>query len=512
MKNGKVTDATRIERAAPTLERARGQGRQGDRAQPFRPARRQARAGDVAEAAGRAAVARRSASRWPSPRTASARWPRRRCATLKPGDVLLLENLRFHKEEEKNDPAFVDKLVGAGRRLRQRRLLRRASRARLDRGPRHRLPAAAGRLMQAELEALDKALGNPKRPVCAVVGGAKVSTKLDLLGNLVGKVDKLIIGGGMANTFLQAQGHRRRQVAVREGPGRHRARDHGQGQGRRTARSCCRSTSWSPPSSRPARRSKVVDAKACPDDQMILDVGPKSIAALRRSRSPSARRWCGTARSAPSRSSRSTPAPWRWRATVADAAPAPEQAPVGRRRRRHGGGAGRGRRRGEVLLRLDGRRRLPGMDGRQDPARRCGADTGGVGLRCDEHAAPSSRTAAPAVGSAGSFREAHPRRRQPRAPGLRALRVHPLPEPQDRRRRRLHLERQDPAGQAGHRAAQGILDPAGRLHGAGRDDRAGRRSARRAKKPAPRSRSIACSPCTAWRASARCRSCIARGW
>ena len=84
-----------------------------------------------------------------------------------------------------------------------------------------------------------------------------------------------------------------------------------------------------------------------------------------------------------------------------------------------------------------------------------------------------SRPPAPALGSAGSFREARPRRRQPRAAGLRALRVHPLPEPQDRRRRGLHLERQDPFGQAGHRAAQGLLDPARRLHGAGRDDRAG---------------------------------------
>jgi len=125
---------------------------------------------------------------------------------LKPGDVLLLENLRFHKEEEKNDPAFIDKLSVLGD-VYVNDAFSAAHRAHAStEGLANRLPAAAGRLMQAELEALDKALGNPKRPVCAVVGGAKVSSKLDLLGNLVGRVDKLIIGGGMANTFLHAQG------------------------------------------------------------------------------------------------------------------------------------------------------------------------------------------------------------------------------------------------------------------------------------------------------------------
>ena len=132
--------------------------------------------------------------------------------------------------------------------------------------------------MQAELEALDKALGNPKRPVCAVVGGAKVSTKLDLLGNLVGKVDKLIIGGGMANTFMHAQGIKVGKSLSREGPRQRRRSRSWRRRRPPSARCCCRSTSWSRPSSRPAPRSKVVDADACPDDQMILDVGPKSIA------------------------------------------------------------------------------------------------------------------------------------------------------------------------------------------------------------------------------------------
>ena len=170
--------------------------------------------------------------------------------------MLLLENLRFHKEEEKNDAAFIDKLSALGD-VYVNDAFSAAHRAHAStEGLANRLPAAAGRLMQAELEALDKALGNPKRPVCAVVGGAKVSTKLDLLGNLVGKVDKLIIGGGMANTFLQAQGIKVGKSLSEKDLGGHRARDHGKGARPPTARSCCRSTSWSPPSSRPARRAR----------------------------------------------------------------------------------------------------------------------------------------------------------------------------------------------------------------------------------------------------------------
>src|SRR6185437_11923582 len=125
---------------------------------------------------------------------------------LKAGDVLLLENLRFHKEEEKNDKGFIEKLAALGD-IYVNDAFSAAHRAHAStEGVAHRLPALAGRLMQAELEALAKALGHPKKPVVAIVGGAKVSTKLDLLGNLVGKVDRLVIGGGMANTFLYAQG------------------------------------------------------------------------------------------------------------------------------------------------------------------------------------------------------------------------------------------------------------------------------------------------------------------
>ena len=127
-------------------------------------------------------------------------------AAMKAGDVLLLENTRFHKGEEKNDPAFSAELAQLGD-LYVNDAFSAAHRAHAStEGVAHLLPAFAGRSMQAELEALGKALDTPKRPVVAIVGGAKVSSKLDLLGNLVAKVDALVIGGGMANTFLNAQG------------------------------------------------------------------------------------------------------------------------------------------------------------------------------------------------------------------------------------------------------------------------------------------------------------------
>jgi len=125
---------------------------------------------------------------------------------LADGGVALLENLRFHAGEEKNDPAFVAALAKLGDAY-VNDAFSAAHRAHAStEGLAHLLPAAAGRGMAAELNALDAALGAPRRPVMAVVGGAKVSTKLDVLGNLLGRVDQLVIGGGMANTFLHARG------------------------------------------------------------------------------------------------------------------------------------------------------------------------------------------------------------------------------------------------------------------------------------------------------------------
>ncbi len=126
--------------------------------------------------------------------------------TLSDGDVAVLENTRFYPGEEKNDPAFAQDLAKLGD-IFVNDAFSAAHRAHAStEGVAHLLPSYAGRLMQAELEALQSALTTPQRPLAAVVGGAKVSTKLDLLGNLVGKVDVLIIGGAMANTFLAAEG------------------------------------------------------------------------------------------------------------------------------------------------------------------------------------------------------------------------------------------------------------------------------------------------------------------
>src|SRR6202030_2101879 len=125
---------------------------------------------------------------------------------MKNGDIVCLENTRFHKGEEENDPAFVAALAALGD-LWVNDAFSAAHRAHATtEGLGHVLPAYAGRTMQAELDALNKALDAPTKPVIAIIGGAKVSTKIDLLENLVSKVDALVIGGGMANTFLHAQG------------------------------------------------------------------------------------------------------------------------------------------------------------------------------------------------------------------------------------------------------------------------------------------------------------------
>ena len=127
-------------------------------------------------------------------------------ATLQPGDIAVLENTRFFAGEEKNDDQVVDRFVALGD-LYVNDAFSAAHRAHAStEGVAHRLPAFAGRAMETELDALERALGKPEHPVAAVVGGAKVSTKLDVLKHLVGKVDHLIIGGGMANTFLAARG------------------------------------------------------------------------------------------------------------------------------------------------------------------------------------------------------------------------------------------------------------------------------------------------------------------
>jgi phosphoglycerate kinase len=203
MENGKVSDATRITRILSTIRRVTDKGgkaillahfgrpkgaNEKDSLKQIVPALAHALGKPVAFAADCIGDAAKAA-----------------IAAILPGEVLLLENTRFHAGEEQNDPAFTAALAANGD-VYVNDAFSAAHRAHAStEGLAHKLPAYAGLTMQAELEALDKALGNPARPVMAIVGGAKVSTKLDLLGNLVGKVDVLVIGGGMANTFLAAR-------------------------------------------------------------------------------------------------------------------------------------------------------------------------------------------------------------------------------------------------------------------------------------------------------------------
>ena len=204
MENGKVTDATRIERVAPTIGEIADRGGKVILLAHFgRPKGRDPKDSLKPVADETARVLNRTvrfAADCVGPEAEKA------VAAMKPGDVLMLENTRFHREEEKNDPAFVEKLAKLGD-LYVNDAFSAAHRAHAStEGLAHKLPAYAGRTMQAELEALSQALESPERPVATIVGGAKVSTKLELLGNLIAKVDALIIGGGMANTFLAAQG------------------------------------------------------------------------------------------------------------------------------------------------------------------------------------------------------------------------------------------------------------------------------------------------------------------
>ena len=198
-------------------------------------------------------------------------------AELQAGQVLLLENTRYHAEETKNEPMFAASLAALGD-IYCNDAFSAAHRAHgSTEGIARLLPSCAGRLMQAELSALEAALGAPDRPVVAVVGGAKVSTKLDLLGNLVAKVNHLVIGGGMANTFLAAQG-----VDVGTSLAEHDMAD--------TAREILAKAKDAgceivlPRDIVVAREfaanapHETVAVGACPADAMILDAGPETTA------------------------------------------------------------------------------------------------------------------------------------------------------------------------------------------------------------------------------------------
>lgn len=205
LRDGRITDLTRIERLSPTIVELAGKGakvivlshfdRPKGKVVPDMSLR------PVAAALG--AVLRR-----PTAFAADCIGPEAEAAVaaMAEGDILVLENTRFHPGEESNDPALA-KAIAANGDIFVNDAFSAAHRAHATtEGLAHLLPAYAGRLMQAELAALEAALSHPKRPVGAIVGGSKVSTKLDLLTNLITKVDLLVIGGAMANTFLAAQG------------------------------------------------------------------------------------------------------------------------------------------------------------------------------------------------------------------------------------------------------------------------------------------------------------------
>ena len=201
-------------------------------------------------------------------------------ATMLPGNIGILENTRFHVGEEKNDPELARGMAALGDYyVNDAFSVSHRAHASTE-GVAHLLPSYAGRAMEAELTALEKALGNPERPVAAVVGGAKVSTKLAVLGNLVGKVDHLIIGGGMANTFLAARG-----VDVGKSLAEHDLVGEAESIFERADAAGCtihlpydvvvaKEFAANPPSLRTCNVHEVAA------DEMILDVGPAAVEAL----------------------------------------------------------------------------------------------------------------------------------------------------------------------------------------------------------------------------------------
>jgi phosphoglycerate kinase len=274
MQDGKVADVTRIERMAPTIAEIADKGGKVillshlgrpkglDPKESLRPV-----ATEVARIIKR-----------PVGFVDECIGPKAQAAVdaMKPGDILCLENTRFHIGEEKNDPAFAAALAKLGD-IWVNDGFSVAHRAHAStEGIGHLLPAYAGRSMQAELDALQKALEAPQRPVAAIVGGAKISTKLELLGNLIAKVNVLIIGGAMANTFFAAQGKAvGKSLCEHELAGT--ARDilaKAQAQG-------CEIVL--PVDAVVAREfktnaaSRVVPVDGVSSDEMILDIGPRSI-------------------------------------------------------------------------------------------------------------------------------------------------------------------------------------------------------------------------------------------
>jgi phosphoglycerate kinase len=278
MKEGKVTDTTRIDRTVPTLLELAEKGAKvivlSHLGRPKGKKNLDFTLKPVADALARSA-------RRPVAFATDCIGPEAKAVVdaMKNGELAMLENVRFYAEEEKNDQQFArqlsengDILVSDAFSCAHRAHASVEALARI-------LPSAAGRLMQQELEALEGALGNPKHPVAAVVGGAKISTKLDVLGNLVAKVDQLIIGGAMANTFLAAKG-----VKVGKSLCEHDMLDSAREITGKAEKAGCEivlpTDAVVAGEFKEGAATDTVSVSAVPDDKMILDVGPKSIADL----------------------------------------------------------------------------------------------------------------------------------------------------------------------------------------------------------------------------------------
>lgn len=280
VKDGEVTDTTRIDRIVPTLTELFDKGATVIVLAHFdRPK------GKVVPDMSLGPLARplvNATGRFVTfvPTTWTDDLPEQALAEAREGDLILMENTRFHPGEEKNDPALAKKMAGLGD-IYVNDAFSAAHRAHAStEGVAHLLPSVAGRAMEAEVRALSAALTDPKRPLLALVGGAKISTKLDLLGNLSKKVDGLIIGGGMANTFLAARG-----IDVGKSLCEHDLLD--------TARRIMAQAEAAgcdiilPVDAVVAKEfkagaaSRMVDVNAVAANEMILDVGAKSVAQLK---------------------------------------------------------------------------------------------------------------------------------------------------------------------------------------------------------------------------------------
>lgn len=280
MKDGKVTDATRIERQAPTVRELSEKGarvivlshfeRPGGKVVPEMSLKPVAAA--LAEVLKRPVA---FADDCVGPVAEAA------VDKLSDGDVLLLENTRFHKGEEKNDPEFAKALAANGD-IYVNDAFSAAHRAHAStEGLAHLLPSAAGRSMEAELSHLAKALDKPERPLMAVVGGAKISSKIALLENLVARVNVLVIGGAMANTFLLVQGHAIGKSLAEK--------DQVETAQRILAKAETGGAMVLLPSDVVVARefkagasSRIVGIADVDEDEMILDVGPRTIQAFGR--------------------------------------------------------------------------------------------------------------------------------------------------------------------------------------------------------------------------------------